>query len=73
MNDPKPPAVGDLARDKETGKIGVIMAVLAGRYYLRAKGGGKEWDVDPAQVEPYKLSDQLADRIREERRGRYPR
>ena len=34
---------------------------------------GTEWNADLANVEPVKLSDHLADRIREERRKRVPR
>lgn len=73
MSAKEPLAKGALARDTQTGKVGEVMDIVGTRYWLRRQGGGREWDVDSAHVEPYRLSDQLADRIREERKKRVPR
>lgn len=67
------PPKGSLVRDRKTGKVGTVMDVDDSRLWLRKTGGGTEWNADVANVEPVKLSDHLADRIREERRKRVPR
>lgn len=66
------PDKGSLVRDTKTDQIGVLMDVLGSRAWLRKLGGGREWETDVANVEAAQLSDQLAERLREERR-RYPR
>ena len=66
------PEAGSLARDTATDQIGVLMDVIGSRAWLRKPGGGREWDTDATNVEPAQLPDQLAERLREERR-RYPR
>lgn len=67
------PAKGSLVRDTKTGKIGVLMDVIGSRAWLRKPQGGREWELPSDDVEPYILSDQLADRLRDERRRRVPR
>lgn len=64
----EPPARGSLVRDTRTGKVGVVMDVICSRVWLRKSGGGREWDVPCDRVEPVSLSDQLAERLRAERR-----
>ena len=44
------PRVGAVVRDAERDRVGVVMAVLAGRVYLRPAGGGVEWDARPEDL-----------------------
>jgi hypothetical protein len=44
--------VGSLARDTARGAVGRVMSHQSGRVWLRALGGGREWDVEPDMVEP---------------------
>lgn len=66
------PAKGSLVRDTMTDKVGVVMDIQAPNVlWLRARGGGTEWTVDADKVQPYRTSDELAERVRAERKGRY--
>ncbi|MEU6085132.1 hypothetical protein [Streptomyces sp. NPDC047108] len=67
------PAVGDLAKDISTGRVGVVMGGLGGHVQLRPVGGGVEWDVRPDRIGPLtareELSARLAIRNRDTERG----
>ncbi|MFF7990310.1 hypothetical protein ACFZDG_11030 [Kitasatospora xanthocidica] len=46
------PRVGQLVRDRRTGRVGEYMDTIGGERYLRPEGGGKEWAADPVNVGP---------------------
>jgi hypothetical protein len=45
------PGIGDLARDATNGKVGVLVDEVGGRLLMRPVSGGKEWEVEPNDVE----------------------
>jgi hypothetical protein len=47
---PPAPPVGTLARDTRRDRVGVVMDVIASRLWLRAQGGGREWEAGRADV-----------------------
>ncbi|WP_371479753.1 hypothetical protein [Kitasatospora sp. NBC_00315] len=49
---PHRPRVGELVRDRRTGRDGVHMATEGGLLYLRPAGGGVEWTARPEDVGP---------------------
>jgi hypothetical protein len=55
MTRPEPrelPAVGTVLVDTARSVIGEFRGTVGGRYSLRPRGGGREWDVDPKWVRP---------------------
>lgn len=46
------PAVGTPLVDTVHSAIGEFQQEVAGRYYLRPIGGGREWDIDPKWTRP---------------------
>ncbi|MFJ1704040.1 hypothetical protein [Kitasatospora sp. NPDC088346] len=47
---PFAPEIGLLLVDTRTGRVGEFRDVQDGRWWLRPRGGGYEWDVDPGDV-----------------------
>ncbi|MGW8630644.1 hypothetical protein [Streptomyces sp. NPDC055793] len=45
------PDIGDLAKDTALDKVGVLMGKVGGRYLMRPSAGGREWEVDPENVD----------------------
>ncbi|MGW7818212.1 hypothetical protein ACWGLF_08795 [Streptomyces puniciscabiei] len=45
----KPP-IGSCAVDTRTGRVGIVRGNEGPYVRLRAYGGGREWDADPAEV-----------------------
>ncbi len=59
------PGVGETVRDTARDRVGVVMD-HHGRYVqLRPLGGGREWDADPARIEPVSQSELLSARVAE--------
>jgi hypothetical protein len=46
------PAVGELALDTSTGRVGQVMDHMHGRVQLRPAEGGCEWEAQPEAVRP---------------------
>ncbi|MGW6782653.1 hypothetical protein [Streptomyces sp. NPDC054987] len=46
------PAIGDTVRDTRRNQFGVVTDRLGPYLQLRPRTGGREWDADPAHVEP---------------------
>lgn len=44
------PGIGDLAKDTSTGRVGVLVDEVGGRFLMRPASGGKEWEVEPDNV-----------------------
>jgi len=57
--------VGTAVRDTVRDRIGVVMAHEGPYLQLRPLGGGREWDADPACVEPLPPEDVLRARVAE--------
>ncbi|MFE2440500.1 hypothetical protein ACFXDF_00235 [Streptomyces sp. NPDC059426] len=57
--------VGTAVRDTVRDRIGVVMAHEGPYLQLRPLGGGREWDADPAYVEPLTPEDVLRARVAE--------
>ncbi|MCQ4084628.1 hypothetical protein NGB36_29645 [Streptomyces sp. RB6PN25] len=55
--------VGEVARDVRTDRIGVVMAVVGGRTYLRPLGGGREWETAADDVVPVPPHEELSARL----------
>ncbi|MDO0916795.1 hypothetical protein QQM39_40100 [Streptomyces sp. DT2A-34] len=55
------PAVGTVLVDKARSAIGEFRGTVGGRYSLRPRGGGREWDVDPKWVREATEEDLKAD------------
>lgn len=51
MNSAKP-AIGSTVRDGATGDLARVMGHEGPYVQLRPLAGGREWDADPARVEP---------------------
>ncbi|MEK8172931.1 hypothetical protein NKH77_39865 [Streptomyces sp. M19] len=45
-------SAGDVVRDVGAGRVGEVMDVREARVFLRPLGGGREWEADPATIEP---------------------
>lgn len=59
------PAVGELAYDSGSDRVGRVMA-LGQRYaMLRPPGGGCEWQVPRERLHPASRADELRSRVRE--------
>jgi len=48
----RPPRLGALLHDTATGRLGVLMDVLGGAFWLRPASGGLEWEARPCDVRP---------------------
>ncbi|MQS16757.1 hypothetical protein F7Q99_32365 [Streptomyces kaniharaensis] len=48
---PYRPRVGEIVKDRATGRLGAYMGEVRGEYYLRRPEGGIEWSARPADVE----------------------
>lgn len=59
------PKVGTLVLDKKRGQVGMVMDCLAGRVFLRAPSGGREWEAAPADVQPAGPAEELRYRVKE--------
>ncbi|GGS18798.1 hypothetical protein GCM10010252_67840 [Streptomyces aureoverticillatus] len=49
---PAKPEIGSTVRDETTGDLGRVMGHEGPYVQLRPLAGGREWDADPARVEP---------------------
>ncbi|WP_371497895.1 hypothetical protein OG871_18255 [Kitasatospora sp. NBC_00374] len=47
---PWQPAVGEPVVDLASGRVGEFRGEADGRWWLRPRGGGREWDADPRMV-----------------------
>lgn len=57
------PAIGELAKDQKTGRIGLVMGEIGGRVQIRPVSGGIEWDVMPGDVVAPKAREELSARL----------
>ncbi|MGW1883593.1 hypothetical protein [Streptomyces sp. NPDC001970] len=57
------PGIGELAKDTDTGRIGVVMGTVGGRVQLRPIHGGVEWDVMPEKVVALRPREELSARL----------
>jgi hypothetical protein len=48
----RPPRLGALLHDTAASRLGVLMDVLGGAYWLRPASGGLEWEARPCDVRP---------------------
>jgi hypothetical protein len=65
------PGIGDLAKDTATNKVGVLVDEVGGRLLMRPVDGGKEWEVEPDNVEHPTALEQM--RMRNSARNRMTR
>jgi hypothetical protein len=54
-----PMAAGSLAYDGTCQKVGEVMAVDGGRYWLRPPNGGTEWNAFRSDIRPATASDRI--------------
>ena len=59
------PVKGEIVRDRLRGRVGRVMDREGACFQLRPLGGGVEWDVDPADVEPVPVSAALSAHVAE--------
>jgi hypothetical protein len=59
------PDVGTLAYDSRSGRVGRVMAMLAGQVMLRPPAGGLEWEVAPGDLRPASRTEELRSRVAE--------
>ncbi|MEV1061841.1 hypothetical protein [Streptomyces sp. NPDC050263] len=57
------PAVGELAKDSATGRVGVVMGEVGGRVQMRPVRGGREWDALPGNVVAPSAREELSARL----------
>lgn len=57
------PAIGELAKDQKTGRIGLVMGEIGGRVQIRPVSGGMEWDAMPSDVVAPKAREELSARL----------
>ncbi|MEV6314283.1 hypothetical protein [Streptomyces sp. NPDC051776] len=57
------PRIGELAKDRDSGRIGVVMGALGGRVQLRPVDGGIEWDAMPDKVTALRAREELSARL----------
>ncbi|MCW2873570.1 MAG: hypothetical protein JWL99_4890 [Streptomyces oryziradicis] len=60
---PRGPRVGALARDIGRDKVGVVMAILGDRIFLRPLGGGREWETAMDGVRALRPREELSVRL----------
>ena len=68
MTGEPPIAVGTAVRDPVLDRIGLVMGHEGPYLQLRPLGGGREWDADPARVEPLAPGELLRARVSEANR-----
>jgi hypothetical protein len=56
---------GALMYDKRRDRFGIVQARMAGLVYLRPKGGGREWEARPEELEPAEARAELRSRLAE--------
>lgn len=57
------PGIGGLAKDRATGRIGVVMGEVGGCVEMRPVRGGREWDVMRNDVESLSAREELSVRL----------
>ncbi|MCW5250103.1 hypothetical protein [Streptomyces sp. SHP 1-2] len=57
------PGIGELAKDKASERIGVVMGELGGRVQMRPVRGGREWDAMPGNVVALSAREELSARL----------
>jgi hypothetical protein len=57
------PGIGELAKDKASGRIGVVMGEIGGRVQIRPVRGGREWDAMPGNVVGLSAREELSARL----------
>jgi hypothetical protein len=57
------PGIGELAKDKASGRIGVVMGEVGGRVQIRPIGGGVEWEAMPGNVVAPSAREELSARL----------
>ncbi|MEU0370029.1 hypothetical protein ABZ070_07130 [Streptomyces sp. NPDC006283] len=57
------PGIGDVAKDVDTGRVGVVMGQLGGRVQMRPVSGGIEWDAMPERVTALRAREELSARL----------
>ncbi|WP_416978014.1 hypothetical protein [Streptomyces sp. T028] len=57
------PGIGELARDRASGRIGVVMGEIGGRVQIRPVRGGREWDAMPCNVVALSAREELSARL----------
>nr|WP_231905585.1 hypothetical protein [Streptomyces davaonensis] len=57
------PDIGDLAKDRVRGCIGIVMGEIGGRVQIRPIGGGVEWDALPSNVVAPSAREELSARL----------
>ncbi|KES05341.1 hypothetical protein BU52_20530 [Streptomyces toyocaensis] len=57
------PGIGELAKDQQTGRIGLVMGEIGGRVQMRPMNGGIEWDAMPDDVVAPKAREELSSRL----------
>ena len=63
MNSSRGPNIGQTVRDTGSDRIGIVMDHQGTYVQLRPLGGHREWDADPAHVEPISQSELLSAHI----------
>lgn len=57
------PGISELAKDRATGRIGVVMGEVGGRVQMRPVRGGREWDAMRDDVEALSAREELSARL----------
>ncbi|MFF8916821.1 hypothetical protein ACF08M_26755 [Streptomyces sp. NPDC015032] len=57
------PAIGELAKDQKTGRIGLVMGEIGGRVQIRPVSGGIKWDAMTGDVAAPKAREELSARL----------
>ncbi|WEH16616.1 hypothetical protein [Streptomyces sp. VNUA24] len=57
------PGIGELAKDRANGRIGVVMGQIGGRVQIRPVCGGREWDAMPGNVVALSAREELSARL----------
>ncbi|WP_210589379.1 hypothetical protein [Streptomyces sp. GESEQ-35] len=57
------PGIGELAKDRARGRIGVVMDEAGGRVQIRPIRGGVEWDAVPDNVVALSAREELSARL----------
>jgi len=57
------PGIGELAKDKANGRIGVVTGEVGARMQVRPIGGGVEWDARPDNMVAPTAREELSVRL----------